>query len=97
MRVCERFLLWSEVAYLYSRYNEYDNAINVMIEHSPFAWNHEQFVSLIQKIRNIDLHYKAVLFYLDEQPLLLNDLLKSIATTIDLTRLVTTVCFNFPI
>ena len=95
MRVCERFLLWSEVAYLYSKYNEYDNAVNVMIEHSPLTWNHEQFVSLIQKIRNIDLHYKAVLFYLDEQPLLLNDLLKSLATTIDLTRLVSVVCFIF--
>ena len=62
-----------------------------MIEHSPSAWNHEQFVSLMQKVRNTDLHFKAALFYLDEQPMLLNDLLKSLATTIDLTRLISVV------
>ena len=64
-----------------------------MIEHSPTAWNHEQFISLMQKVRNTDLHYKAALFYLDEQPMLLNDLLKALATTIDLTKLVSVVKF----
>lgn len=41
LRVCERYLLWPEAVYLYSHYDEYDNAIMVMIEHSPTAWVHE--------------------------------------------------------
>jgi len=41
LRVCERFFMWQEAVYLYSHYDEYDNAINVMIEHSPSAFVHE--------------------------------------------------------
>lgn len=39
-----------------------------MIEHSPVAFNHDQFVNLLIKASNYDLYYKAILFYLDEQP-----------------------------
>jgi len=66
LRVCERYQLWPEAVYLYSHYNEFDNAINCMIEHSPSAYQHEQFVSLIQKVRNTDVYFKAVIFYLEE-------------------------------
>jgi clathrin heavy chain len=38
LRACERFMLWNEAVYLYSHYNEFDNAINIMIEHSPHAF-----------------------------------------------------------
>lgn len=41
LRVCERYLLWNEAVYLYTNYNEHDNAINIMIEHSSAAWNHD--------------------------------------------------------
>jgi len=66
LRICERYLLWQEAVYLYSNYEEYDNAINTMIEHSPSAWSHEQFISLILKVSNHDLYYKAIIFYLEE-------------------------------
>ena len=62
-----------------------------MIEHSPSAWQHEQFANLIQKVSNTDLYYKSVLFYLEEQPMQLNDLLKSLATKIDLSKLISVV------
>lgn len=87
LRVCERYQLWPEMVYLYSHYDEFDNAVNIMMEHSPSSWQHEQFVVLINKATNSDLYYRAVLFYLDEQPLRLNDLLKVIANKVDLTRL----------
>jgi clathrin heavy chain len=32
LRYCERYQRWAETVYLYSNYNEYDNAINIMIE-----------------------------------------------------------------
>jgi len=46
--------------YLYSHYEEIDNAIVIMIEHSPSAWTHEQFVSLIIKVNNQDLYYRSI-------------------------------------
>ena len=88
LRVCERYLLWAEAVYLYSHYDEYDNAINIIIEHSPSAFQHEQFISLIQKVSNQDLFYKSILFYMEEQPQQLNGLLKAVGNKIDLTRTV---------
>lgn len=44
LRVCERYLLWKEAVYLYYNYEEFDNAINTMIEHSPTAWSHDLFI-----------------------------------------------------
>lgn len=87
LRVCERYQLWPESVYLYSHYEEYDNAVQIMIDHSPSAWQHEQFVVLINKATNSDLYYRAILFYLEEQPLKLNDLLKVLTNKIDLARL----------
>lgn len=89
LRICEKYLLWSEAVYLHSNYDEYDNAINLMIEHSPIAWTHDNFLRTIQKAANNDLYYKSVLFYLDEQPHLVNELLKTLTTKIDLSKLVT--------
>lgn len=66
LRVCERYQHWSAAVFLHSNYDQYDNAINIMIEHSPVAFNHDQFVNLLIKASNYDLYYKAILFYLDE-------------------------------
>jgi len=68
LRVCERYQHWSEAVFLHANYDQYDNAINIMIEHSPIAFNPDQFVNLLIKASNYDLYYKAILFYLDEQP-----------------------------
>lgn len=63
-----------------------------MMEHSPIAWQHELFCNLIlQKISNTDIYYKAMLFYLEEQPMLLNDLLNNLAAKIDKLDLTKTV------
>jgi len=88
LRACERFMLWNEAVYLYSHYNEYDNAINIMIEHSPYAFTNELYLQLIQKVSNTDLYYKSIAFYLEEQPMQLNDLLKSLTNKIDLVKCV---------
>ena len=50
-----------------------------MIEHSPTAWRHDTFSQNIVLVANHDLWYKAMLFYLEEEPMLLNDLLKLLA------------------
>jgi clathrin heavy chain len=65
LRACEKFMLWNEAVYLYSQYNEYDNAINIMIEHSPYAFDHDVYMQTIQKVPNTDLYYKSIVFYLE--------------------------------
>ena len=59
-----------------------------MIEHSPTAWEHDIFIQSIQKVAASDLYYKSIKFYLEEQPMLLNELLNSIANKLDLTKTV---------
>lgn len=57
-----------------------------MIEHSPTAFNHETFLQLITKVSNNDLYYKSINFYLEEQPLQINELLKALVNKIDLVK-----------
>lgn len=59
-----------------------------MIEHSPSAWKHEVFSQSIIKVSNHDLFYRSIIFYLEEEPMLLNELLNLIAAKIDLARCV---------
>lgn len=61
-----------------------------MIEHSPSAWKHDQFCANIVNVANNDLWYKAILFYLEEEPMLLNDLLRLLCQKIDLAKTVQT-------
>jgi len=88
LRECEKYWLWQEAVFLHSHYEEYDNAIKTMIEHSPTAFNHEIFMNLIQKVSQHELYVRAVEFYIEEEPLKLNDLLKALATNIELGKLV---------
>lgn len=89
IRACERYRMWQEAVFLNTQYDEYDNAVLTMMEHSPIAWRHDLFVQNILKVNNQDLYYRAMIFYLEEEPLLLNDLLKLLAMKIDLTKAVT--------
>ena len=57
-----------------------------MIDHSPTAFNHETFLQLIVKVANNDLYYKSINFYLEEQPLKINELLKVLVNKIDLVK-----------
>lgn len=82
--------MWPEAVYLHSIYDQQDQAIITMIEHSPTAWKHDQFCQNIVNVANHDLWYKSVLFYLEEEPMLLCDLLKLLGQKIDLTKVVQT-------
>lgn len=59
-----------------------------MIEHSPSAWKHEVFAQSIMRVSNQDLYYRAIIFYLEEEPELLNDLLNLISAKVDLAKTV---------
>jgi clathrin heavy chain len=89
IRACEQYQMWSEAVQLHLSYDQWDQAIITMIEHSPSAWRHDTFSQNIIKVTNHDLFYRSMIFYLEEEPMLLNDLLKLITAKIDLSRCVT--------
>ncbi|KAL1921362.1 uncharacterized protein VTP21DRAFT_11078 [Calcarisporiella thermophila] len=88
IRACEEAHLWPELVFLHVHYDEYDNAALAMMEHAADAWEHASFKDIIVKVSNLEICYKALRFYLDEQPLLINELLSTLANRLDHTRVV---------
>eukprot|EP00824_Muranothrix_gubernata_P004637 TRINITY_DN15925_c0_g1_i1.p1 TRINITY_DN15925_c0_g1~~TRINITY_DN15925_c0_g1_i1.p1 ORF type:complete len:1721 (+),score=473.39 TRINITY_DN15925_c0_g1_i1:271-5163(+) len=89
IRVADQCQLWAELCFLYVHYDEFDNACITMITHPVEAWDHAQFKDVIVKCANLEIFYKAVAFYLEYQPLLLNVLLAVLTPRLDHTRVVT--------
>merc|ERR1712087_1101917 len=88
INACERHNLWEQAVFLYTHYDEFDSAANTMMAHSPTAFAHDQFLMIMQKISNLELYYRAISFYLEEQPMMLNSLLNAIASKVDHARVV---------
>ncbi|WZY83498.1 hypothetical protein YC2023_029882 [Brassica napus] len=88
IRACDEQQHWQELTYLYIQYDEFDNAATTVMNHSPEAWEHMQFKDIVAKVANVELYYKAVHFYLQEHPDLINDLLNVLALRLDHTRVV---------
>ena len=88
IRVCEELELWKELTFLYVAYDEYDNALGVMINHPDEAWEHVQFKDIAVKVKTADSLYKGLTFYLEEHPDLLNDLLKVSGLVLELSLVV---------
>lgn len=88
LRAAEQAHLWAELVFLYDKYEEYDNAVLTMIAHPSEAWREAHFKEMITKVANIELYFKAIQFYLDYHPMLLNDLLLVLVPRMDHTRAV---------
>jgi clathrin heavy chain len=88
LRAAEQAHLWPELVFLYDKYEEFDNAIITMMNHPSESWKENQFKDIITKVANIELYYKALQFYLDYKPMLLNDLLLVLTPRMDHTRAV---------
>ncbi|KAH9975866.1 clathrin heavy chain 1 [Lactifluus volemus] len=88
IRAAEKAHLWPELVFLYVKYDEFDNAALAMIERSADAWDHNQFKEVIVRVANVEIYYKALSFYLQEQPTLLTDLLSVLIPRIDHSRVV---------
>jgi len=78
---------WPELTFLQIHYDEFDNASLNMIAHNE-AWEHPLFKETIVKVTNHDICYKAIQFYLEEHPLLSNDLLSVLTPLVDHPRVV---------
>ena len=85
---CEDAHLWPELVFLYTHYDEWDNAALAMMERAADAWEHHSFKDIIVKVANLEIYYRALNFYLQEQPTLLTDLLQALTPRIDVNRVV---------
>jgi clathrin heavy chain len=72
---CKASHHWPEAVFLLRHNDKADVAITTMIEHSAECWEHKLFKETIQQVSKSNVFYKAFEFYLEEHPLLLNDLL----------------------
>ena len=88
IKVAERAHLWRELVFLYIKYDEFDNAALTIMEHSADAWDHDQFKAVLPQVANVEIYYRALTFYLEQHPLLLNDLLAVLVKRIDHGRVV---------
>ncbi|KAL9528508.1 putative clathrin heavy chain [Sphaerulina musiva] len=80
--------LWPELVFLYTHYDEFDNACLAMMERAADAWEHHSFKETIVKVANLEIYYRALNFYLQEQPPLITDLLQALTPRIDVNRVV---------
>ena len=85
---CEDAHLWPELVFLYTHYDEWDNAALAMMERAADAWEHHSFKDIIVKVANLEIYYRALNFYLQEQPTLLTDLLQALTPRVDVNRVV---------
>jgi len=88
INACERHQHWKQVVFLYMHYDEYDSAASCMMLHSPVAFTHDQFQMVMQKVSNMEIYYRAITFYFEEQPMQVNSLLNTIAGKVDHARVV---------
>lgn len=87
LRACERALLWNEMVYLYKEDGQHDSAVKIMIEHSV-AFQHDLFLDCVQKVRNPEVQYKAITYYVSYHPLQLTRLLQVLTPHLDHARCV---------
>ena len=73
---------------MYVHYDEFDNAVTTMIVHPSDAWEHAKFKEVVAKVTNTEIFYRAVDFYLQQHPLMLNELLAVLSQRIDHVRVV---------
>lgn len=58
---CPRCLVghWAEAVFLYTHYDQYDNAIEIMMDHSPSCWKNDLFKEIIVKVGNTEVFYRV--------------------------------------
>lgn len=88
LRACEEAHLWPELIFLYCHDDEWDNAALAMMERAADAWEHHSFKEIIVKVTNLEILYRSLNFYSQEQPLLLTDLLQALTPRVDVNRVV---------
>ncbi|KAK1738554.1 clathrin heavy chain [Skeletonema marinoi] len=87
VRACERARLFKPAVYLYMQDKQADSAVKTMSEHSS-AFDNDLFLDAIVKVRNAEIMYKAVSFYLTMHPMLFTRLMEVLEDHVDHSRVV---------
>merc|ERR1711935_446681 len=87
VRACERARLWDPAVYLYTHDKQHDSAIKIMMERAN-AFDNDIFLDAIVKVRNNEVMYKAVSYYLTMHPTLFTRLMEVLEESIDHSRVV---------
>jgi len=58
------------------------------MDHSADAFDHTSFKEVVVKVSNLEIYYKAISFYMAEQPQLISDLLTVLTPRLDVSRVV---------
>jgi len=74
-----------EVVFLYSHYDQFDNAVDTMIEHSPACFYHDTFKSTVS---NSEVFYRAISIYIKDNQLKLSEPLIELSPKLDHKRVV---------
>lgn len=85
---CQESCHFEAVVYLHRHYDQFDQAVEVLMYHSSECWNHDLFKETLKQASNNEMFYKAIEFYIAEHPLLLTDLLMEMTQMLDATRVV---------
>jgi clathrin heavy chain len=79
--------LWQPAVYLYTHDKQHDSAIKIMMERAN-SWDNDIFLDAVTKVRNSELMYKAVGYYLSFHPDLFTRLMEVMEDLIDHSRVV---------
>lgn len=87
LKACERALLWNEAVYLYKEDGQHDAAVRTMVEHSV-CFKNDLFLDCVIKVRNPEVQYKAISYFIAAHPLQLGRLLQVLTPHLDHARVV---------
>lgn len=75
LTACGQNVHLKECVFLLVHSDPFENAVDTMVEQSSECWEHDLFKSLLKQVPNSEAYYRALSFYIDEHPLLVNNLL----------------------
>jgi len=87
VKACERARLFPPAVYLYMADKQFDSAVKVMMDRAP-AFSHELFLDSVVKVRNSEVLYKAVSFYISTHPMKFTRLMEVVEALVDHSRVV---------
>jgi len=87
LQECRKSKHWPEVVFLYTHWNQFDNAVETMITYSSDCWDAKLFKETVLQA-NTEAAYRAIDFYLREHPLMLCELCQDISSKLDPGRVV---------
>ena len=85
---CNEARHFKESVFLYVNSDQFDEALRTMMDHSPICFDHDAFMECVMKVRNQELHYRAIEFYETYEPMQLNALLNQLTSELDASRVV---------